>query len=79
MTTWNYRIVRYRDNKGFGLHEVFYDDDGLPWTMTEDPVGFDCGVEEGPEGIRELLDAAMRDVGLHPVLDEPETWPGQAP
>jgi hypothetical protein len=22
--SWNYRIVRYRNGEGFGLHEVFY-------------------------------------------------------
>ena len=40
--SWNYRIVEYRDGSGFGLHEVFYDDKGQPWSMTEQPASFAC-------------------------------------
>ena len=77
--SWNYRIVRYRDGSGFGLHEVFYDDDGEPWGMTEKPIDFACRPEEGAEGIREQVALASLDAQRRPVLEEPEVWPGKAP
>lgn len=77
--TWNNRIVRHKDGSGFGLHEVLYDDEGLPWAMTEEPVGFFCGPDEGPEGVRLSLLRAMDDITKHPVFDEPEVWPGKPP
>ena len=77
--SWNYRIVRYRDGEGFGLHEVYYDDDGQPWSMTEEATRFVCHPDEGPEGIKESLAMAMVDARKRPVLDQPETWPGKRP
>ena len=81
--SWNYRIVqrlRAGINPSFyALHEVHYDDDGLPWAMTTDPVDFVCDLEEGPEGIVEALEMALVDAKKTLVLDEPETWPGKPP
>ena len=77
--SWNYRIVRYRDNKGFGLHEVYYDKDGEPWGMTEDAARFICDAEEGPGGITGSLMMARTDVRKRPMLDVPDKWPGKAP
>ena len=78
--SWNYRIVKYRDNSGFGIHEVYYDDEGKPWGMTSDPGDFCCGLEEGKEGIVSSLCHAMIDVLRTPVLIEPEegNWPGKS-
>jgi hypothetical protein len=72
--TWNYRVVCYRDQGGFGLHEVYYDGDGKPDGMTADPM-VACDVDEGPEGIRKSLELALGDVATRPILDEAETWP----
>jgi hypothetical protein len=77
--SWNYRIVRYRDNQGFGLHEVYYDSDGLAWTMTEKPASFVCDVDEGAQGIKQSLLMARVDAIKRPVFDEPEVWPGKSP
>jgi hypothetical protein len=77
--SWNYRVVRYRDGSGFGLHEVYYDKDGQPWGMTESAARFTCVPDEGPGGIRDSLRLAATDARLRPVLDEPGTWPGIAP
>jgi len=79
--SWNYRIVRYRSGEGFGLHEVFYDDDGLPWGMTENPATFVSGTDEGPAGIKGSLLRARVDAIKRPVFDEPEEgkWPGKPP
>jgi hypothetical protein len=79
MTTWNYRIVRYRNNQGFGLHEVFTDDAGQPMAMTEDPISFATDAEEGAEGIIASLRTALADATNRPIFNEPEKgkWPGQ--
>jgi hypothetical protein len=79
--SWNYRIVRYRNGEGFGLHEVFYDDFGLPWGMTENPAKFVCSTDEGPAGINDSLLVARVDAIQRPVFDEPEEgkWPGKPP
>lgn len=79
MSTWNYRIVQYRDGGGYGLHEVYYDDDGLPWSMTKQPASFVCGMEEGPAGIAGALMMARTDARKRPVLVEPKKWPGKNP
>ena len=39
--TWNHRVLAH-EHKGeltFGIHEVFYNDDGVPDMCTEDAVG----------------------------------------
>lgn len=79
--SWNYRIVRYLNNEGFGLHEVMYDEKGLAWSMTETPISFVCGIDEGPNGIRQSLLLAQLDALKRPVFDQPEqdNWPGKAP
>ena len=77
--SWNYRVVRYRENKGFGLHEVYYDKDGEPWGMTENPASFTCDAEEGAAGVKGSLLIARVDSIKRPVFDEPQTWPGKAP
>ena len=79
--SWNYRVVRYRNGEDFGLHEVFYDDDGLPWGMTENPATFVSGTDEGPAGIKGSLLHARIDAIKRPVFDEPDEgmWPGKPP
>ena len=77
--SWNYRIVRYRDHAGLGLHEVYYDDAGEPWGMTAEAVRFVCDAEEGESGIVASLVQALADVRKYPVFDEPEVWPGADP
>jgi len=75
--TWKYQIVRYRDGSGYGLHEVYYDKNGEPWGMTEDPVRF--GSEENLLEIVDALLMALRETERAPAFDEPETWPGRPP
>jgi YD repeat-containing protein len=74
MSHWNYRIVRYADDQGFGLHEVYYDDAGQPKSMTDKAVPFVCEVEEGPEGISAGLERALKDARGRPVFDPPASW-----
>ena len=63
----------------FGLHEVYYDDAGKPYTMTQEPADFWCDLDEWPKGIQGSLIMARTDARRRPVLDEPEEWPGKAP
>lgn len=79
MGHWNYRIVRYLNGDGYGLHEVFYDAEGRPWSMTRNPISFTCDLSEGPEGIVNSLLNARVDAKKRPVLDEPKKWPGKNP
>lgn len=76
--SWNYRIVHHLDGGWYALHEVHYDEDGLPWGMT-DPITFICEQDEGPEGVMHSLKLALSDASKHPVLEEPKVWPGKAP
>lgn len=38
--SWSYRIVKKKNNDAvwYGIHEVFYDDEGKPTMCTEDPI-----------------------------------------
>jgi hypothetical protein len=62
--TWNYRIIRHVDPEGewYGIHEVYYDDQGQPHSLTANPVPIDA---ETPEELRRLLDEAFEK----PVLN----------
>ena len=62
--TWNYRVIRKTqtgyDNLGeyYGIHEVYYDDDGNPEMVTVEPVGPDGDTyEELVEDISCMIDA----------------------
>lgn len=69
--SWNYRIVRYADGTGYGLHEVYYDDTGAPTKMTAEPCRF---VGDSAEDVRGALMRAKMDAVRRPVMDEPATW-----
>jgi hypothetical protein len=77
--SWNYRIVKRRDGS-FGLHEVFYDSAGEPWSMTANPARFECMADDDPAELAGALELALRDAREHPVFEEPEPgqWPGKA-
>lgn len=69
--SWNYRIVKYADGTGFGLHEVHYDKDGHEISMTENPAAF---VGDTLEELRSSLMMAKLDADKRPVFVEPEGW-----
>lgn len=69
--SWNYRIVKYANGQGFGLHEVHYDKNGEEIRMTENPAAF---VGDTPEDIRDALVFAKMDASRRPVFDEPKEW-----
>lgn len=77
MGHWNYRIVKYKDGTGYGLHEVYYDDKELAWSMTKHPISFSCDEEEGPDGVIKSVQMACDDAAKRPVFEEPNKWPGK--
>lgn len=74
--TWNYRIVKYQGNNGYGLHEVYYNDKAEPVTMGAAPASFCADLEEGVAGIVNSLKQALKDAEGREVLEEPKNWPG---
>ena len=68
--TWNFRLVRHvgppPKKIWYGVHEVFYNDKGRAFTMTEDPVNI---TGETPKEMRRYLQMISRDIRRLPVLD----------
>lgn len=59
---WNYRVVKTDFNGDYSrlaIHEAFYDDNGKLITITEDPVTVNADLEEGVEGLKEILEHMM--------------------
>ena len=72
--TWNHRVIRRRYETGeeyFAIHEVYYDNDGKPSSVTTLPVAiFEDSINDLAitiDHIRECLDK--------PVLDYDEDFP----
>lgn len=68
--TWNFRLVKHTDPKlkdvWYGVHEVFYNDAGKPWTMTQEPVQVDG---ESLKEVVAYLNLIKRDLQRLPILD----------
>jgi hypothetical protein len=69
--SWNYRIVKYKNEDAYGLHEVFYNEAGDAWGMTDKPVGF---VGETPEELKSTIVKMALSAFDRPVFIEPEVW-----
>ncbi len=67
---WNFRLVKHVELKPkhvwYGVHEVFYNDDGKPWTMTKEPVQVDG---ESAKDVAAYLRSIQHDLKHLPVLD----------
>lgn len=53
--TWNYRVVKRADIEGeetYGIHEVYYNDDGSIQGITAQPVGISS---ESEQGLKEVI------------------------
>ena len=61
--TWNHRVLRYEDGT-FGIHEVYYNDDGEPWGFTESPAA----EGDNPEELIETLTRMVACIA-EPVLN----------
>ena len=72
--TWNHRVLAH-ERKGeltFGIHEVFYNDDGIPDMCTEDAVGV---VGDNLAGISQTL-RLMLSALIEPILNYTDFEPG---
>lgn len=72
--TWNHRVVRkhYEDETQLGIHEVFYDADGVPEMVTVEPVGV------GGDTLEELVQTLswMQKALGEPILEYDDIPPG---
>lgn len=72
MRYWNYRIVKYaNEDCGYGLHEMYYDDNGKEDSMTKNPASF---TGDSVSEIHEAMMKARVDAIKRPVFEEPENW-----
>ncbi len=71
--TWNYRLVEYADDGGFGIHEVYYDGDQATG-MTESSISF---YSEDRDGLIWALETALKDAKERPIfrIPSPDQWP----
>lgn len=75
--SWNYRIVSQPDPSVegglyFAIHEVFYDDEGRAWGVTQEPVPVDGeSVEELIETRIQMFEAQKRPVLTMADVPEP--------
>jgi hypothetical protein len=67
--TWDYRVVRHKGVHDMGdflqIHEVYYDENGMPDMVTEDPV---AAGGETIEEVRQVLEW-MLAATEKPILD----------
>ena len=62
--SWNYRVIKHAEQQ-FSIHEVYYDEEGKPHSMTVDPVSaFGETLEELKDDLL-LISVAL----TKPVLD----------
>ena len=69
-TQWNYRLVKYADGSGFGVHEVYYEND-KQIGMTETPETLRG---KGRKRLKKNIAMMLADVMRQPVLDELQAW-----
>jgi hypothetical protein len=70
MAHWNHRVIKRTigDSESFGIHEVYYNDDGSVEGCTIDPVAVDC---DTLDDLRETLERMLR------CLDKPVLVDGE--
>ena len=78
--TWNFRLVKHVERNPrrvwYGVHEVFYNESGKPWTMTQDPSQIDG---ESVKDVLSYLGMIQRDLKRSPVLDARKMRRAKAP
>lgn len=71
--TWNYRIVKHKSgvNTWYSLHEVYYDENGEPDGMTQNPIS--AHGDTRAEVIK-ALEMMLKDAKRMPVFIPPKRW-----
>ena len=75
--SWNYRLIQSSDMLGdhFAIHEVYYDDDGKPCQVTDEPqVESEDSIFAMKATLRRMLEACDK-----PALMWPDDFPGAVP
>jgi len=70
---WSYRVIL--KNGRYTIHEVYYDEDGEPWTCTEDPVCPECDTLDDFQAEMEHYQHALE----LPVLQYADLVPNHEP
>ena len=71
--SWNYRVIEHEDEdvKFYQIHEVYYDKDGNPESMTEDAsLPFGDNVEELNHTLIYMISALTKPVLPYTMFDE---------
>lgn len=71
--TWNYRILKHKDKKygdWFGLHEVYYNEDGSINSYTQDAIAIGESAQEVRNVLRQMLEDANRYSVKEACFDE---------
>lgn len=68
--SWNYRIVRkaYEKETMLGIHEVYYNDEGIPNMVTVDAMDVEVTDAEGLHILRGIL-KRMMEATDKPILE----------
>ena len=61
--SWSYRVVKKEDI--YGIHEVYYDDDGKPDMCTENPIIMDADSADDLEWMIKQFKIAMNQPWLN--------------
>ena len=63
--SWNYRVCKrnYLSDEYFTIHEVYYNDDGSIWAVTEEAVAaFGDSPKEIKDCLKKMQEALKKDV-----------------
>ena len=68
MSHWNYRLVKYKDEReGYGIHEVYYDDKGDIDAWEDMPADL---VGDSPEEMVTALGLMLASIQKRKILHE---------
>ena len=61
--SWDYRVVKKEDM--YGIHEVYYDEDGWPYLCTKNPITMDARLLPDLEWMLKHFQAALDEPCLN--------------
>jgi len=69
MSYWNHRVIKRiypHDKVLYGIYEVYYNDDDLIWSYTEEPRNIQCeSVEELRQSLKWMIDCLDKEVLIY--------------
>lgn len=76
MAHWNHRLMLHEHEHGsvLKIHEIYYNDLGIPDSYTENGIGPQVDLDEGIEGINWILDK-MKECLKLPILYYGDKFP----